>query len=283
MKSHRPGKKENSREAKEAKESEEKQRKVSTEELPKPKTPNDLNLAIAEMVYNRQPYHVIAHKLKVSPKTISKAKKKIEEGTIKIAENGKAIYNKNSESIEIGPLSKQLQMEILGAAHLEGKSPQDLIAGLIRLDRKMRLKGLNLSQLESAAEFIEKAYPRGWTMDLLIDVLTRLQNSGFSDLNEQSIGLLCEFLDCAKRRNLSPEHIMKVAQKKEDDWRRANQQAQETGYQDGIKHYREWIVKLAVETYRKEDNGFERARARELDRLLDSAEQRAMGHVRTPE
>jgi len=278
MKSHKPGKRENSKEVREAKESEEKQRKVPTEESPKPKTPNDLTLAIAEMIHNRQPYHVIAKELHVSPKTISRVKKMMDDGTIMIAENGKAIYHKNSESIEIEPLPKPLQMEILGAAHLEGKSPQELIARLIRLDRKMRLKGLNLNQLEPAAEFIEKAYSRGWTIDPLIDVLTRLEDSGFSDLNEQSLGSLHDFLECTKSRNLNPEHIMQVAQKTEEDWKNINQGAYDLGYKHGVEHYRAWLVKLGVIAFKYSDISI----VRSLDRLMDSAQQKAMDDPSVP-
>jgi hypothetical protein len=101
MKSYKLGKRENSRELREAKESEVNPRKVPTEVVAEAKTPYDLDLAIAEMVHNRQPYHVIAQKLKVSPKTISNAKKKIDDGTIKIAENGKAVARAQRASSEV--------------------------------------------------------------------------------------------------------------------------------------------------------------------------------------
>ena len=272
MKSDKSGKKRNLKEVREAKESERKSRKVVVDEARKAKTPSDLHLAVAEMVHNRKPYHVIAEELRVSPKTISSVAKMIDGGTIKIGENGKAVYNKDSELIETGSLPKQLQMELLGASHLEGKSPEDVIAGLIRLDRKMRLKGFKLDQLESAAEFIEKAFSRGWTIDPLLDVLTRLEDSGFSDLNVQSMGALREFLECAKNRNLNPEHIIRVSLRTEEEWRKKIQEAYNLGYHHGIEHYTAWLVKLIAETYKYEDYGFQER----LCGVLDTAEQRAM-------
>jgi hypothetical protein len=251
---------------------------VPTEEASKTKTPNDLDLAVAEMVHNREPYHVIAKKLRVSPKTISNVTKMIDDGTIKIAEDGKAICIRNSELIEIGPLPKQLQMEILGAAHLEGKSPQDLIAGLIRLDRKMRRRELDLNQLEPAAEFLEKAYARGWTSDPLIDILTRLHNSGISNLDQQSMGSLREFLECAKNRNLKPEHVIQISQKTEDEWKRIIQEAYDLGYQQGIANYKSCLVKQAVETFKKADHGMVRL----LDSVIDSAAEKAINAPSVP-
>lgn len=277
MKTDRLGKTENLRKVTEAKESKGKPRKVPIEEELKTKKPNDLDLAIAEMIHNRQPYNAIAQKLRVSPKTISNVTKMMNEGTIKIGADGKAMCYKNAQLIEIGPLPTQLQMEILGAAHLEGKSLQDLIAGLIRLDRKMRLKGLNLNQLEPAAEFLEKAYARGWTSDPLIDILTRLQNSSISDLNQQSMGLLRDFLECVKSRNLKPEHIIRISLETEEEWRKKIQEAYDLGYQHGIKHYKAWLVELIAKTYKYESF----SRIRILSDLVDSAEQKAMDDFRS--
>lgn len=243
---------------------------MPTEETAKAKTPNDLDLAIAEMVHNRQPYHLIAKKLKVSPKTISKVTKMMTDGEIKIGADGKATCHKNIQLIGIEPLPTQLQMEILGAAHLEGKSPQDLIAGQIRLDRKMRLKGLNLTKLEHVAEFLEKAYSRNWTSDMLIDILTRLQNTGFSDLNQQSMGLLREFFEYAKSRNLKPEHIVRISQEKEDEWKKKIQEGYKIGYKDGVERHASWFIELASKTYK--DLGL----LQSLCRLVDSAKQIAM-------
>jgi hypothetical protein len=274
MKTHNLGKRENSREVRKAKESEGKSRKVPTDEAPRAKTPNDTRLIVAEMICNRKPYNAIAKKLRVSPKTISEVKKEIADGTIKIAEDGKATNHKNSELIEIGPLPKPLQMEILGAAHLERKSPQDLIAGLIRLDCKMRLKELSLSQLEPAAEFLEKALQRGWTSDQLVDILTRLQNSSISDLDQQSMDSLREFLECAKSRNLKPEHVIKIALRTEDEWKKIIQEAYDLGYQHGIKHYKAWLVDFAVDIFKNADTAY--ATLRSLDRVINLAEQKAM-------
>jgi hypothetical protein len=275
MKSYHLGKMKNLRKVPEAKESDGKSRKVSTEATTKAKTPDDLDLAIADMIRNRQPYNAIAQKLRVSPRTISKVAKMMNDGTIKIGADGKAMCHKNAEFIEIGPLTTQLQMEILGAAHLEGKSPQDLIAGLIRLDRRMRLKELTLDQLERVAEFLEKAYSRGWTNDPLIDILTRLENSGFSGLNQELLDLLREFLEKAKSRNLKPEHIIRVSQRTEDDWRRIIQEGQEIGYKDGIKHHADWLIDLAGKTY---DN---LSLLQTLCKLSDLAGQKAMDDFRS--
>ena len=240
-------------------------------EAPNAKKPSDLDLAIAEMIHNRQPYNVIAQKLRVSPKTISRVAKMMTEGTIKIGADGKAMCHENAELIEIESLPKQLQMDILGAAHLEGKSPNDLIAGLIRLDRKMRLKELNLNQLEPAAEFLEKAYARGWKFGQLIDILTRLQNSSISDLNQQSMDSLRDFLECAKSRNMKPEHIIQIALKTEDEWKKIIQEAYDLGYQHGIRNYKSCLVEQAAETFKNADYGI----VRSLDSVIESAEQKA--------
>jgi hypothetical protein len=139
----------------------------------------------------------------------------------------------------------------------------------------MRLKGLNLDQLERVAEFLERAYSCGWTIDQLIDIITRLKNSGLLDLDQQSLGLLHDFLECAKSRNLKPEHIIEISQRTEDEWRRLIQKGQEIGYQQGIDHHAAWFIELAGKTHK--DLGL----LASLGSLVESAKQMAMGDLRS--
>jgi hypothetical protein len=242
------GKQEKVREAREAKDSEGKSREASGADRV-----SDLYLDIAEKLFSRKPYNLIAKMLKVSPATISKVARMMEKGIIQIGKDGKALDTRNTRQTEIGPLigplPPELQQGVLGAAHLEGKAPLGVLADLVRLDRKMRLKGLDLKQLGQASKFLEKAHSRRWTTDRLLAAMTRLENLRLSDLDPQLIGLLRDFLAYARTHNLKPEQIVKISQKTETDWKKHIQEAYNMGVKQGAENLESWLNELIPKAF----------------------------------
>jgi len=86
------------------------------------------------------------------------------------------------------------------------------------------------------------------TIDGLVNILTRLQNSGFSSLNPQLVGSLRESLEGARRRNLRPEQIIETSQRTESEWKKKIQGGYDAGLQDGIKAFESSMVDVAMET-----------------------------------
>ena len=114
-------------------------------------------LEIAELLYQRKTYNEIASQLRVSPKTISSVKRKIEAGIIRIGKNGKAEYAKNAEPEVKGASSIRLMLteeqskRLLGISHLEGgKDPLVVLDELLNYDCKMRRYGLTLSRRKNS-------------------------------------------------------------------------------------------------------------------------------------
>lgn len=202
-----------------------------------------LQLEIAEKLFRRQPYNVIAKELKASPKTISKVRKMMDEGVIKISENGKASYVEGSESTMRGVVPHELWMEVLGASHLEGKSPEDTLRTLVNLHRTLVTKGLNLDALERLSQFLEKAYSREWKTDWLLSIIAKLWNSGFTHLDQQSLKCLSDLVAEMKTTELTPEGFIKAFRKRRAEWENDIKKAYDVGLKDGSQAFESAILK----------------------------------------
>jgi len=171
-------------------------------------------LEIAELLYQGKSYREIASLLKVSPKTISNVRKKIEAGIIRIGEGGKAKYSKKAEQ---GPevkaslrltLTEEQTMRLLGISHLEGgKDPLVVVDELLNYDSKMRRYGLTFSRMKVLSEALEEALQRGWKINAepdFVSAVTKAHNLGLLHWPPETVKSLLEVLSWAKRKGWGP-------------------------------------------------------------------------------
>jgi len=232
-----------------------------------------LDLEIAEKLFKRQPYNVIARELRASPKTISKVRKMVEEGIVRISENGQASYAEGPRSTMSGVIPSELWLEVLGASHLEGKSPEDTLRTLVDLHRVLVVKGLNLDALERLSQFLEKAYSRGWKADWLLSIIAKLWNSGFTHLDQQSLKCLSDLLAEMKSSGLTSEGFIEAFRKKRGEWENDIKKAYDLGLKDGSQAFESAILKSienVVKDYGKRDWFYEIVRIAEMQALLDA-------------
>lgn len=216
---------------------------------------------------------MIAKELRASPKTISKVRKMIDEGGIRISENGQASYVEGSESTMRGVVPHGLWMEVLGAAHLEGKSPEDTLRTLVDLHRMLVVKGLNLDALERLSQFLEKAYSRGWKADWLLSIIAKLWNSGFTRLDQQSLKCLSDLVAEMKSSGLTPQGFMEAFRKKRGEWENDIKKAYNVGLEDGSQAFESAILKSienVVKDYNKRDWFYEIVKIAEMQKFVDT-------------
>ena len=171
-------------------------------------------LEIAELLYQGKSYREIASLLKVSPKTISSVRKKIEAGIIRIGEDGKARYSKEAER---GPevkaslrltLTEEQTMRLLGISHLEGgKDPLVVVDELLNYDSKMRKYGLTFSKMKVLSEALDEALRRGWKINAepdFVSAVTEAYNLGLLSRPPETLKFLLEVLNWAKRKGWEP-------------------------------------------------------------------------------
>ena len=170
-------------------------------------------LEIAELLYRRKTYNEIASQLRVSPKTISRVRRKIEAGIIRIGENGKAEYAKNAEpevkeaSVRL-MLSEEQTRRLYGLSHLEGgKDPLVVLDELLNYDCKMRRYGLTLSRRKILSEALEVALQRGWKINAepdFVDAVTKAHNLGILSWPAETVRFLLEVFNWAKSKGWNP-------------------------------------------------------------------------------
>jgi len=170
-------------------------------------------LEIAELLYRRKTYNEIASQLRVSPKTISRVRRKIEAGIIRIGENGKAEYAKNAEpevkeaSVRL-MLSEEQTRRLYGLSHLEGgKDPLVVLDELLNYDSKMRRYGLTLSKRRVLSEALEAALQRGWKINAepdFVDAVTKAHNLGILSWPAETVRFLLEVFNWAKSKGWNP-------------------------------------------------------------------------------
>jgi DNA-binding Lrp family transcriptional regulator len=171
-------------------------------------------LEIAELLYQGRSYREIASLLKVSPKTISNARKKIEAGIIKIGEGGKARYSKKAEQepeVKASPrltLTEEQTKRLFGISHLEGgKDPLVIVDELLDYDSKMRRYGLTFSKMKVLSEALDEALRRGWKINAepdFINAVTEAYNLGLLSWPSEALKFLLEVLSWAKRKGWRP-------------------------------------------------------------------------------
>ena len=160
------------------------------------------DLEIAKLMYQGKSYREIASLLKVSPKTISRVKRKIEAGIIRIGKNGKAEYAKNAEPEVKEASSMRLMLteeqtkRLLGISHLEGgKDPLVIVDELLNYDSKMRRYGLTLSMRKILSETLEVALQRGWKINSepdFVDAVTKAHKLGILSWPAETVKFLLE-------------------------------------------------------------------------------------------
>jgi hypothetical protein len=134
-------------------------------------------------------------------------------------------------------------MEVLGAAHLEGKSPEDTLRALVDLHRILVVKGLNLDALERLSQFLEKAYSRGWKADWLLSIIAKLWNSRFTHLDQQSLKCLSDLVAEMKSTGSTPQGFMEAFRKRRGEWENDIKKAYDVGLKDGSQAFESAILK----------------------------------------
>jgi DNA-binding Lrp family transcriptional regulator len=134
------------------------------------------DLEIAQLLYERKSYSEIAKELKVSPKTISQVRKKVEAGVIEIDESGKAKYAEGKRAFAMGPggftLNDDQLARIYGIAHLENMSPSEVLDALLDDDRMLRRKyGLSFKERKMVSDTLNAAVERGWKIRSEPDII----------------------------------------------------------------------------------------------------------------
>jgi len=181
--------------------------------------------------------------------------------------------DKLTQLIKICSFLLQTKMEILGASHLEGKSPDDTLRTLVDLHRMLVVKDLNLDAIERLSHFLEKAYSRGWKADWLLSIIAKLWNSGFTHLDQQSLKYLSDLLAEMKSSGLTPQGFMEAFRKKRSEWENDIKKAYDIGLKDGSQAFESAILKSienVVKDYSKRDWFYEIVRIAEMQALLDA-------------